>query len=623
MEYSEESCETVSSSPISTIYYTTKLKYIQCKDISSGSELRSEILSITSTNPILSIIVLNSKIPALTQNIFNGIKVTNMNIEADVQIVRENAFKNCTVVKLQLSNNRIQKIEDSSFNTDSLTDLLLNNNFLNEVMSDSFAGALKVRYLSLRNNSLLGIQPNSLKDLQSLEEIDLSFNQLNCFPSNLFRTSKYLRKVYLNNNNFKDLQTDLFIENPLLQSLFLQNNYFNSFDGRHLPVSLLQVDLSNNTLTTINASNLIHLDTLILDSNKLTNINDCLLNISRLLQLHLNHNYLGSSLSNKTFEHLKSLSFLELDHNQILNFDFGCVKDLMSLSGLSLAENNITFLDFSNVNLNIQHLNLSHNNVEGISNISSLKNLESVDMSYNNLDRITYEMFEGMQYLKHLYMEHNCIKELQRGCFRDLGQLMELDLGYNKLKSILTGVLNGMHSLTNLALSHNNLNDLDEDIFHSTKNLRNLDFSFNNFTDINVRTILSHNLWLREINVNGNHWSCKDLIEIIRHNRNVLLTSGTIFNVSNVNGIPCNETKDSAREFNYNQYYKDIYLIMNNTMKTSEGVSSKLTVVSVLLVIILLVLVIKSAYGKYSQRIQAARQFVYNKTTSEQDLALS
>lgn len=591
--------------------------------MSSASDLRGEILSITSTNARNSIEVMNSTIPEITQNIFNGTNFTSMKIEADVQIVEENAFKNSTVVNLKLSNNRIQKIKDSSFNTASLTDLTLSNNSLNEIMEKNFVGALNLRYLSLRNNRLLDIQPNSFKDLQSLEEIDLSYNQLNYLPTNLLKTSKYLRKVYLNNNQFKELQSDLFVENPLLQYLYLQNNYIISFNGQNFPVSLLYVDLSNNALTNMNASSLVNLNILVLNFNKLTNINDCLLNVSRLIELHLNHNYLGSSLNNKTFAHLKSLSLLELDDNQIIKFDFGCVKDLTSLSGFSLAENNITFLDFSNIKLDIRHLNLSHNSIEGVKNLSSLKNLEGFEISYNNLDQVDFEMFEGMQNLKHLYMEHNFIKQLQRGCFRDLGHLLKLDLCYNKLENISTGVLNGLYSLTNLELSHNKMNFLDADIFHSTKNLRYLDFSFNNLSNINVKTILSHNLWLREINVNGNHWSCKDLIEIIRDNRNLLLSSGTVFNVSNVNGIQCNETVDHGKDFNNIEFYKEIYLVMNNTMKISEGISSKITVMSVALFIILLVLVSKSVYEKYSERIQAARQFVYNKTTSEQDLALS
>lgn len=622
LEESEESCQ-ITSQRGSSFRFNNKLTYIQCKALSPENDLRGEILPLTGTNPVPIIELLNSSIPEITQDIFKGMSFTTMRIEANVQLVQEKAFENCNVATLKLDNNRIQKLKWNSFNTTALTVLSISNNSISEIREENFKGATNLRYLSLRKNRLIDIQPNAFEDLQRLEEIDLSYNQLNYLPLNLFRNSKYLDKVYLNNNNFEELQADIFAENQLLHNLFLQNNYFTSFDGRHFPLSLLSIDLSYNIINTINASNLVNLNILILDSNKLTNINDCLLNMPNLTQLQLNHNNVGSSFNSKTFGHLKNLSSLEFGDNQLLNFDIKYIKEQTSLFTFSLAENNISFLNFSSVSLKIKNLNISHNVIEDIRNLSLLKNLESLEMSYNKLDEITFDMFGGLYNLKQLSVQYNSIEALQSGCFRDLYSLIELDLSYNKLSTISTGVLHGMHSLSKLKLSHNNMKDLDEDIFHSTTNLKYLDFSFNNFSNINVRAILSHTKWLREINLNGNNWTCRDLITIIRDNRGLLyLSSGSTYNVSNVNGIPCNESNNPDKDFNTIQYSKDIYFVISNTMKVSEEMSNKFTVVSVSLFMILLVLVVKFLYENYSDKVHIPKQFINKKTMSEQELAL-
>lgn len=623
-EESEGTCQTIirSSFSMKTSLDYNRFKYIQCKDILRDSNLRSDILSITRTNMVPFIDVVNSTIPEINPNIFSSLNLTNLIIEADVQIIQEMAFENCTISAISLDNNRIQKIKSRSFNTSSLLILSLNNNSLNEIMEKNFAGLYNLRKLSLQNNRLLDIQPYAFKDLQSLEELDLSFNRLDYVPLNIFRTTKYLQKILLNNNQFKELSAELFAENSLLQYLDLQNNYLTTFDG-HFPSSLLHLDLSNNFLTFLNVSNLANLNILVLDSNKLTNINNCLLNLPGLSQLHLNHNHVGPFLSDKTFGHLKNLTMLEIDNNHIVRFDVGYILELKSLIGLSLAKNNISFVDFRNVTMDITYLNLSANVIGNIRNLSSLKNLESLELSHNNIDQVNYDILSGLSNLRNLWLHNNSIGQLQRGCFRDLRSLVELDLSNNELESISAGVLNGLYTLGNLDLSHNRMTDLDEDIFHSTKTLRYLNIAFNRLSNVNVKGILAHTMWLREINVNGNSWGCKDLIAIIRDNKGIVLISGTIFNVSNVNGIPCNESKDAADDFNKIKYYKDVLIVMNDTLAFTQEMSKKFNVINVLILFILLVVCIKFIYEKFSDKIKNARQFVYKKAASEQELQLS
>ncbi|XP_023017972.2 uncharacterized protein [Leptinotarsa decemlineata] len=621
---SEESCEMFAKT--TTIFRMERVlyRYVACTNMTVDNDLRDEIISkLNDSHQYLE--VTKSNIPIITKNMFQTLNLTQITVEAKVQVVQGKAFERANISNIIMDNNDIKKLESGAFNSYNIFVLSLRNNSLTEISTSTFSGLANLRKLTLQNNQISVIQPGSFNDLEGLNELNLGFNKLTVLQPNLFDKLQNMQTIYLNNNLLKQLPVDVFSKNGILQYLSIQNNLLIQLDATVFPQALLYVNAAENNLKSFNMSGLINLDRIVLDSNKLTTIVNCLNNLPSLSFLHLNHNYLEISVPTKYFEHLSKLSILEIDNNHLVRVDFSIFRYLMKLEGLSLAENNLTSLDVTDINTSIKHLNLSGNSLVGIKNLWRLSNLDKLELGYNSLQEITFDMFANISLLRHLWLQHNSIRELHLGCFRDLKSLTHLNLSYNSITNITPGILTGLNSLIELDISHNNLVIFDEDSFHNTRSLRFLNIAHNNLSNVDIRGILSHTIWLREINLNGNNWTCKMLIDIEQGSKIISFVGGNSFNVSNVYGVPCihkpsENENGTGKELEFQ--LTNILEVLNSTMQYTRSIHFTMSVLNYIMAIFFCLVGLKYVYDKYSSTIAAAQQFVYRPAANEQEIQL-
>lgn len=155
---------------------------------------------------------------------------------------------------------------------------------------------------------------------------------------------------------------------------------------------------------------------------------------------------------------------------------------LVDINTLSLAQNNITFIDSGTfIKLKtLKALSLKSNNLTTLYNKSfhGLSNLEILDLSENILKNIYPGTFTILNSLKTLYLSHNVIDNLKEKMFA-IPTLQTLDVSFNRITQIGSNVFENATNLITLNLSNNNIPAIEEHVFASLVSLQTLDLSYN------------------------------------------------------------------------------------------------------------------------------------------------
>ncbi|KAG5883616.1 Slit-like protein 1 [Gonioctena quinquepunctata] len=195
IKISEEACEVFKKSV--TIYRVERVlyKYLACVNITADSDLHGEILSkIDGSSQYLEIT--NSSIPEITREMFQTLNLTQITIEAKVQIIQERTFERANISNVILDNNEIKKVKDNAFKSFAIYVLNMKNNSLSEITKNTFTGLVNLRKLSLQNNFISNIQPDSFNDLSAVNELNLASNRLSELPAKLFNKMRNLQTIY-------------------------------------------------------------------------------------------------------------------------------------------------------------------------------------------------------------------------------------------------------------------------------------------------------------------------------------------------------------------------------------------------------------------------------------------
>ncbi|NXM66654.1 NEPN protein, partial [Serilophus lunatus] len=401
------------------------------------------------------------------------------------------------------------------------------------------------RRLYISHSKIKKLQFTDFRKMSVLEELVLSCSGTESIENNTFKALSTLKSLELCKNQLKQIPT--FLPSGL-EILKLADNFINTLHATDF-VGLLKLkvlDIRNNLIATLPPSafsSLCNLQSLILDGNNMESVSASF-KLPRLKYLSMADNKLNSFPTNffASFQNLqflsvsgnfltkvpldlpKSLLSLKLEKNQLKTVRLRDVKHLENLSELFLSENQLTSIDGAQLLPNLTTLELSKNQLHTMP-LRLPSRLQKLDCSNNLIQRVTAQDFQGLQDLKHLFLDNNAVHMFEAGALQQCAQLSNLALEQNLLLSIPLRQVNlrAADTLARLDLKGNGIEDVGEQELKDLKQLQVLNLRNNKISALD-RKVLEYLPRLRHLYLDGNPWNCTcDLLRT----RRALVAKGT------------------------------------------------------------------------------------------------
>lgn len=249
---------------------------------------------------------------------FSGNSLTGI----DNQSFSQTLFK---LTELVLDNNHINDINCGAFaKMPNLTSLHLDNNLLSSIPRDCFRGLWKLESLHISHNRLTQLSKWSFEGLDSLSLFVAEGNSLTFVELGTFQNMPKLSYLRLQSNNLTTLQEGLFNGSDSLIEVHLCNNDISFIHPRSFyenPI-LGKIDLTNNSLLLIPA----------------------LPHARNLTRLILDGNFIAD-LSPRSFVHRENLETLSLNDSHVSSLEYEIFLFLPNLRQLFCKGNNLTWID--------------------------------------------------------------------------------------------------------------------------------------------------------------------------------------------------------------------------------------------------------------------------------------
>jgi len=401
--------------------------------------------------------------------------------------------------RLYLDNNQISNFNDIYLPNLKYLDIS-GNKFQN---LDSLKGLKNLEFLDIKNNNLDDI--TGITYFPKLKFIDFSNNTVIKIPENI---PDHCTMIFSNNPVNRDLKTNVITKsNKILvrgikESLNIINtkNKYRIDSLERIKDSFINktkiLDLTGLFLTSIPAEikNLAHLETLILDNNKITDFSN--------------------------LRHLPNLSSLSIFSNGIEKLNNMDV--IQRMKHLNLSGNNLSDEKYLEKLINVETLNISDNKFANINILSSFNYIQSLDISNNYLKEL------HLSDLRHLKILNIIGAEIDNACLSNLPSLEKIKTGLNTINSIEISNLNKIQSL-NLSSSYLKTIRIKRLIELQDLNLYN--------NSISEQFIISKVPNLRKVNLSKNQiHSIGPIIDMINENDNLnwmCLTMNPIDDIEN------------------------------------------------------------------------------------------
>ncbi|GFY38074.1 chaoptin [Trichonephila inaurata madagascariensis] len=458
--------------------------------------------------------------------------------------------------KLELSNNMLMHIPECVFNGSfTIKELNLDFNFLRSLSARTFKGT-KLERLILSNNRISTVHSDSFVGIETtLSTLDLSFNLLEIFPSAV-NDLKSLLYLSLKSNLLKQLgKGDLHGCRGSLEVLDLSGNLFQQVPKKTLKplVKLLRLSLQDNRIQKVYRDDFEGwgqtLTTLSLANNKMTYLSGgTFSHLSKLKELKLSFNnlmYLDQQVflplrktlevldltySFSQFNHpvetfisnLDSLEWLQIDHNNISKMTVSCIHSLPKLHHLDVSNNDMevipTDLFSSAKHTYLSTVHISNNELGSIKSgtFDSVPHLSTVVLFGNKISSIESFAFTNCSYLHTVVLSENGLTSIDPSSFSNLSRLSNIYLQDNNLSSFSFDIITGDTAQLYLNLSNNVLKDLDDRNVTTPVSLkiRTLDLTNNRVTVIPDSFFLSSSKYLLHLFLSKNQISKLSCVEL-------------------------------------------------------------------------------------------------------------
>lgn len=172
------------------------------------------------------LVLRDSEISSISEGAFKNLKRLEVLLLSGNKLkeVLSNTLSNVTVKTLDLSFNKISKIDKHAF-SDNLILLNLKKNELTNLQDETFSNLNSLEMLILSKNKLQYLNKNTFKGLSNLSKLDLSKNQIETIEPDTFSNLNEIMFLYLKYNRLSTLSADIFLKDMInLTDLELEQN---------------------------------------------------------------------------------------------------------------------------------------------------------------------------------------------------------------------------------------------------------------------------------------------------------------------------------------------------------------------------------------------------------------
>ncbi|XP_069461339.1 nephrocan-like [Ambystoma mexicanum] len=364
-----------------------------------------------------------------------------------------------------------------------LEELILFSSGTESIANHTFKALSRLKSLELLNNKLRNI-PRPLPS--SLEVLKLGDNLINVIQQSDFEGLKKLQVLEIKNNLVTAFSAVMFSPLFNLQTLVLDGNCIETASGPLRLPRLKNLSLENNKLQSFPGNFFAHLPYL------------------QYLSLS------GNLLTKIPHELPKTLQSIKLERNHIKHLRLREVKHLENVTDLLLSNNQISSLDGALLPANLTALELSRNQLKTVPPRLPSR-LQKLDCSGNFIPKVTLQDFQGLQDLKHLFLDNNAISYFEGAALQRCAHLTNLALEQNLLTAI---PLRLPVTLARLDLKGNHIEAIREQELMHLKQLQVLNLRNNKISALD-RKVVECLPRLRHLYLDGNPWNCTcDLLKV-------------------------------------------------------------------------------------------------------------
>ena len=419
-----------------------------------------------------------------------------------IHTLTDDAFAGINVEKIDLTNNRITRVEDNAFRGQegNVKQLILHTNRMTTFPTASVNRLTNLEILTLNGFDIQSLPSRPFRQLSKLRELSITECNLRRMESDaLADQANTLTVLHLNQNLLDEVPTSALAQTNVLQTLGLYENNINrlvadSFSG----LSLVALDLHQNAINSLSVSAFAplasSLETLNLRSTKMVD--------SRMGGLKV----------------LVNLKKFILDYNDIIDIPTDMMDNMNKLEHFSAQENGINRITdqmFQGAGNSLRHLNLERNHIGGGGSVdkafNSLHVLEELFLNGQNIaPLLTVDSFRQLDNtLKELALIDTSFSTSDLAKVNYLKSLQTLRLSSNSISSIPDMNFQQMINLENIYMDNNNLLTLNQKSLFGTHNsLKAMKFASNGITTLGHCTLFMFNVNIYDISLSNNPLNC-------------------------------------------------------------------------------------------------------------------